>query len=416
MAAGVGQLSTPSGESGSYVQSLLEPAVEGTTVRSDQVAQPGEGTEQATVEGAGETTPPKPEGEQAEAGEQTKPPGLRPEVEALIQEYAKEHGVDPNDPDQRRHLKRLADKEFFIRSLQTKLEELKGQLQTGSEKGKPGAREEVEHLTAFERTLLAPEGTGEAGAQGEAGQPAATKPGAASPKGIGDIGDSWTSPRDACKAEADAWAEGDFDKVHDVQTAVFFRRFLGIGVPAIEKIIAAKLQEFGLRELGDVRSAVRERKQAGNREFAIAELGKVAEFKAVIPMLFEATEGPPVAFDGKNFPNNPLNRILAEHPEIMDIRAEDADPDTAERLTYIKQYRAAARILKRQQGAIEPGKAKELVEAGAKMHQREQEDRARQGINAGPGATGLGGKSAQSYVEGLNKLPGEVSFSELLKH
>ncbi len=405
----------PTPEPSSYVRSLVEPT--GASGGSGSAGSgAGAGAEEpapgAPDQPPAETTPPK---ETVPDAPGAKPAAARPEVEALIQEFAKEYGVDANDPDQRRHLKRLADKELWIRSLQEKNEDLKRQLGKPAE-GQPGDAG-AEGLTEFERNLLAEEQGTEKGDEpgAPAGPPAAALPARPGQTAVGDIGDSWQSPVDAYRAVQEAWGnegrEPDLAKLDAIDTALFFRRLTAIGLPAMKALTRTEVKRMLQEELGDVlpdvRTSVRQRRLETSRQTATSELSKVAEFKDIIPKLFEVQEGAPVVYDGREFPNSPLNQILVEHPEIMNIRMDHEDANTAETLTFLSQYRAVARIYKQrqQQASVDAGKARKLLDAGARLHEREQHDRARHGINAGAGATGLGtASSPESYVKRLNEL------------
>jgi hypothetical protein len=99
----------------------------------------------------------------------------------------------------------------------------------------------------------------------------------------------------------------------------------------------------------------------------------------------------------------------------MRITETHSDPSKAQRKTYISRYKLAYQIYKQGAAGVPASIAGKLVEAGRESKERESNDRARQTLNAGKGASGLGEKpSKESYVNSLNNLPGEVSFGSLL--
>jgi hypothetical protein len=407
---------------GSYVQSLLTPALEGGSDHSaEATAQP---QTDATATG---TAPSGSEG--ATSGEKTDTTGTTkvPTVDELIQNFATETGLDPSDPNQRKTLKRLADKELFIRKLQQDNEALKGTAVTapGTTDAAPAFLTDFEKELAGEGTAAAPTGQTE----GKAATPITDKtdPKAAAPaadnRPYGDVGDPWKTPEDSLTALNDAWGKNDLKTVHDIEVARLKRNFDSViapsFIPYIARMVEARLQSFTEKDLGDVVPEVRrtamQRRVGESREFAIDQLRKAGAND--IEKLFDAEDGPPIKFDGQEFPNTPLNRILAKHPEIMQIRGSHTDPAKAERQAFIARYKLAYQIFKQGTAgaALSAETAKALVDAGRDIKDKQQQDRARQSMNAGPGASGVGDKEKpKSYVGQLNAMPGELPFSSLL--
>ena len=395
----------------SYVQSILGPAGD---FGSD--AAPVADTTPQTATTTPGTDPERQDSTVTKPGEPTAAT-TAPTLDDLIQQYAKETGLNPDDPNQRKTLKRLADKELFIQKLQA---------------GQPAAAQPTdtgttgpELLTAFEQELAAetaaPEKPGE---QPQAGKPAETaapaKPATEAGR-YGDIGDDWKAPEDSLKAINDAWADNDLKKVHEIEMARLRRNFdTGIApqlLQFVQHMLDQRLQGFVKDNLGDVvpevRRTINERRVAEDREFAIEELRKAGAGE--IDKLFTAEDGPPITYEGQEFPNTPLNRILAKHPEIMRITETHSDPSKAQRKTYISRYKLAYQIYKQGAAGVPVAIANKLVEAGRESKERESNDRARQTLNAGKGASGLGDKQpSKSYVHDLNNLPGEVSFGSLI--
>jgi hypothetical protein len=408
-----------SGQS-SYVQSLIGPAGDfggdESTAQTTPTQPTATDTETASVPDATAT---QADGQAETAGAPDDAAAKLADVEKLIEQFAKETGLNPKDPNQRKTLKRLADKELFIQKLQADHAAQK-------QASQPGAQTGPELLTAFEKELAAESGQKE----GEQPQPAATDPTkqagtqattAAAPQGYGDVGDAWKTPEDSLSALNEAWAANDLKKVHEVEMARFRRNFDSGIAPQllnyVNQLLDKRFQGFVEKDLGDivpeVRRGVTERRAAESREFAIGELRKAGAED--IEKLFEAEDGPPITYEGEQFPNTPLNRILAKHPELMRIQETHADPAKAERRTFISRYKLAYQIYKQGAAGVPAATAKQLVDAGREAKERETADRTRQGINAGPGATGRGDKPrSESYVAGLNNLPGEVPFSSLL--
>lgn len=362
------------------------------------------------------TAPGQPDGSPQEGAKPTEADN-QAAFDELMEQYAQETGLNKDDPNQRKTLKRLVDKELFIRQLQASNKSAAEQAKA-LDKG-------PELLTAFEKELAA-ETTAEAGkgptqAGEEARPPAAGEKKEAEPFRYNDAGDDWKSPEDSLHALNEAWAENDLKQVHEIEMARLRRNFDSGIAPQflrfIEKMVESRLNGLMERDLGDivpeVRRSVSDRRAAESREFAIDELRKAGA--ADIEKLFENEDGPPIEYEGQQFPNTPLNRILAKHPEILRIMETNPDPAKAERKTFIARYKLAYRIFKSGAAGVSAETAKKLVEAGRESAERDSNDRARQSINAGSGASGHGDKSgAKSYVSELNNLPGEVPFTSLL--
>ena len=347
------------------------------------------GTEPAETgeEAAAETAPEVTEVEAA--------PDRAAQLEALVKQFAEETGFDPEDPDQRKTLNRLAEKELLIQEKDARIAELEGK--------KAADDTAVERLTEFERALGEPEEE-EDGAIPPADQP---KEVAAAPTDgqiprYGDLGDTWKGPTDAIEAWNQAWASSDMAKVNQIEVALLMRRADALGIPRGQKAIQDIVERVLAERLGDVvpaiRQTVEDRRTAENRDFAKAELRKLPAFKD-FDELFKVEEGPGVVSDGQTFPNMPINRIMAADPGINLITVSPADPeaikaakalgiaprDAADRLTFLHRYRTAMTIHRANQ--IPPAAAKRIMQHGAQAAERQERDRARQAVNAGAGAT-----------------------------
>lgn len=404
----------------SYVQSLIGPA-DGLDLNERMTEEKQQPTQTAAT--APETDTGQTETTVTETGTE-QPPGEEAGASKnaaaladLIQQFANETGLNPDDPGQRKTLNRLANKELFIRKLQADLDAQKKQ----PEPAKPA--DEPELMTAFEKELAAEQpdaaAPGEPPPTGTEPDAAAAKP-AETAKGYGDIGDTWKTAEESLAALNEAWAANDLRKAHDIEVARLRRNFDQAVAPQllafIDKMVNARLQEFSKKEFGDVlpvvRKSVGEQRMAESREFAVNELRKAGA--ADIDKMFAKEDGPPLHFDGKEWVNSPLNRVLVKHPEILSIVKTHEDPIKAERATFLARYKLAYQLYKQATPAVSAEAAKQLVDAGRNVERNKDSDRARQTLNAGSGATGLMEKGSKgSYVNDLNNLPGEVPFSSL---
>lgn len=395
----------------SYVQSLLDPAVDGVSLdnSNEQVSREA-GREETAAPPVQETTP-----DAEAAAPEGQPSGAAPSLDDLIRQFAQETGLNPDDPNERRTLKRLADKEMFIRKLQ-----LDNDLLKAGAKPEPAAPPQADHLTEFEREVATRDAAPRAPAGPPTGPAAATPsapPSVPEPIRYNDIGDEWKDDEDALTALNEAWREKDLKKVNAVEVARLKRTFDREIAPHLLGYID---QMFSRRigsepSLAEARRGVAERRLTENREFAVKELEKAGV--ADVRKLFEREEGPPIVVDGQEFERTRLNQILVENPEVMDIVKRHPDPATAERMTLIARLRHAARLMSKANGGGLPAEAAQrLVDAGRGIAESQTADRTRQSINAGPGATGAGRESPRkgSYVSELNSLPGEIPLSSLL--
>lgn len=396
------------------VTSLFAPADGGEDMpASDQVVtdietEPEAGTETGDEtpagdgSGSGETTD----------GDTTGGEAAEPDIESLIQQFAEEHGLDLNNPNQRKIAKRLADKEAFILKQTAKLKTLEG-----------GGTKDTDYLAEFETSLGGGETTaGEKVGDKPTDKPLETKPVESSAQGLptlGDIGDGWKTPEQGIEELNEAWSEGNWKKVHQIETARHLRYTLGLVLPLVEqrlKPIRDQLKEFG--ELApNVRQSARERQSDDAREHAISSLSKLPDFKDVMENLFAVEDGDPVTFEDQQYENTPINRIFRDHPGLLHIRMEDKDPVKALKKTFFARYLEAAKLYKRSKpDSVSPKDVKRLIEAGVNRQKTAQtQDRVRQAINAGTGSTGLGkgGADKKHYVDELNSLPGENSTRSL---
>ncbi|HUT24223.1 MAG TPA: hypothetical protein VM492_07785 [Sumerlaeia bacterium] len=395
---GVDDLFRPGAESegnagGTGAETQTEGADEaaGTT----QTAEEPEAGEESTADATGE------EGGEAGEGEE--------DVDALIEQFAKEMGLDLNDQNQRKIAKRLADKESFIRRQKSELASLK-----------KGGEREPDYMAEFDKSLKEPETRAE-GSEGKDRTAADAKPTETpaedQPRRFGDIGDGWTKPEDAYTQLNEAYANGDFRTVHQVDTALFVRRAHAILIPEIVSMLEKRLERMKETDLGDFRKVAEERSHEDARDYAIGKIREIPKFSKSIDALFEVQEGDDIEFEGQKYDNTPFNQIIAKFPNLRFIQVADKDPSKALKKTYFAKFLEAAKIHDQllQGGNIKAGQVKALLDDAAKnAKQRDAQTRVRQGLNAGSGATGLGSsKTAKNYVDELNSLPGETPTRSL---
>lgn len=292
---------------------------------------------------------------------------------------AKEHGLDPANPRDKKLLdillvqeKRLADKDGYIDNLKQVAD--------------------LDLTTEFDRQLSQDQKDEKANAapqQPNNGQ---------QPYRPQDIGDreGWRTPRDASASLFKAYQEGNVDLAAEIQQA-WFHRVIGEMMPQIGQGIEMRLQEFKKSDIGEVTQGFTEQKQermrTAARSTAVQQLRAIPQVDQAWDAMFHEEPGAkPIEIDGAKYAPNAFNRIIGERPEILAIRV-DRDgkgrflaPEQQETATYLAQYRAVVReYLREQKGKqAEPQKAAALVKAGEQMAKRENgQERARQSLNAG---------------------------------
>jgi hypothetical protein len=373
-------------------------------IDDDPVSEPVEDGDQGQAEEVEE----EPEGEVEQAEEEAQEveeeaDGQFDLKDPKVQKWIKRAGLDPSDPKDAKTLKTLLDQDNYI-------EQLKG----------GGQKVESEGLTEYERSLQEKQAKKDeppAGKQGEKPQ------GKQSPQ-YEDAGKDWKAPKDALAAYAAAWEHanetGDFDKVNEVEAAIYQRRFDAIGMPKVANFVQSFVEQFLQERLGDVLPRMRETvevdRQRDALDFAYEQLEKVDEYKDIRGLVKVDESGPPILINGKKFPNTPLNKILAANPEILHIKREGRNQEESDRLTYLARLKMAHKI--HASNRISRGTAQKLVDSGAKIAQKKQRDQVRQSLNGGGRAnTKLApGQStgAKSYVEELLEDPdGPRSFAAL---
>jgi hypothetical protein len=329
--------------------------------------------------------------------------------DALLQQFAKRTGLDPNDPGQKKTLDTLVAKEKYIQELQGKLKA--SDVAAQADQPQPLTKFEQEQIQAAEAAAAAQQGKqGQAPQMPNVGQ-------------YNDVGAQWQSPSDAYQDLSRAWSHaqetGDFRPVVATEAALYERRFDAIGMPKVQALVAAQMNQFFEQHFGTMMPMLQEQaamaQSAAAEEFAFHELEGTDSYKD-IRALNQEQEGPPLTVNGEQYRNTPLNRILAENPWIMHIKRDAPDPQVADRLTYLARLKAAHSI--HSKGRISAQAAKALVDAGSQQEQRRAQDAVRQSLNkGGTPSKGLdkGGAKPKSYMEELMGVgsDGPMSFSDL---
>lgn len=386
-------------------QPVAETAPAGTTV--DEALPAGD---QSTEESQADAT--------ATDGEQ-QTDGADALDESIISQLAEEEELDLNDPSQRSLAERMARREMKLRQ----------QAETDGQTG------EEDLLTDFERSLgeTEEEQTGnERTRTEEARYPAEeTRREATSPSGqwpvIRDRGEQWKSWDDGYNAELqelgrigqdiEAGRKPDLRNLSEIRAAQN-RRVLVEQLPFLVQLMKQQIGESFKTQFGEIMPSLQEFSTASltkrATEAALSDLESTKEFKG-IRELTKPEQGTvkfrdPETGETQEFANTPLNRILARHPEILSIKRDHKDPSVAMRLTMTAIYRQAARIAQSQ--SVKPENAKRLFEAGKRTEQKKQQDRARQTLNAGPGATSRGGSNRDDFL--ASQIQGS-KFHQLFK-
>jgi hypothetical protein len=236
---------------------------------------------------------------------------------------------------------------------------------------------------------------------------------------------AWRSPADAQADYAQAMADGDYLKAAKINDALAAAQAYGQQQQfkqLVEDVIQSKLGDV----LPSVRETAAERMLDEDKSLAMGQL-KAAGVD--IAPLLEASGTFEV--EGNQYPDSPLNRVLAQFPDLLEMYVNHPDPRKARQLTFIRRWRMAASLLSQLKPAAgtappapgDPGTAPApaaqpaggsalsleagLAEARQAMAQREEQDRVRQGLNAGPGASsGSGVPGAQSFADSLKQTGG----------
>lgn len=308
--------------------------------------------------------------------------------EDRVAELAKEYGLDPKDPAQRAALEKIASKQapaeesIDINDLYASLDETK-----------PAA-----------------------GSDTPAKESPAPEPSA--PKGdlkFNDAGDEWKTPLDGVKAMAEALdAVNNADdasrpvmqaRLNDVQSALFTRQFVGMGLPIVAQLMEARISKAIESHLGDIKPIVdriqaRERDTSSQNKAIEMLTGKLGDgFSAMMKIDGEGS----VKFNGEEYDSTPFNRIVAENPFISDIRRDDPDPQKAAVKTYLARFHAAYQIFQRNKSQ-QTSSAKAISDAaraGATSSGKTTRDDTRRNLTAA-------GKTSDTALTGKKGEPDEA--------
>jgi len=375
--------------------------------------------DEAPVEATGDTRP-----ETQAASEE---PAVTPdttgvdELETFIQNEAASAGLDPSDPNHRKVLKRIFDSQAHIRTLESERSKT-------PEQATPSEQEILEKPTEFEQQALGLQPPPQAAAPEQPGQS-----GQATPRShgdlpltqygqlaLGDVGDEWKEPADGYYAQNAAWQGalsegGSFKDVIAVDNSMFTRRLYG-NEDHIRNMVTKQIRE----QFPELLTVSHRTRMDQDREFALGQLEK-AGLKDIRDMFKAEANGQPITFNGIQFDNSPFNQIVQKNPWLLDLRKTHSDPRKAEQLSAIAKVRVAYAMWKRgiQNGAkpaVAPAQVQQIMQNGAEMARRQQQERARQGINAsgrGPVNNSNNGQS-RGYVQSLQELPDEQQSIDVL--
>lgn len=332
--------------------------------------------------------------------------------ESFLTNLASDEGLNLEDPADRAMAERMAKRELKLREAATE-----------------GTQEEV--LTEFERSLLEPdEQTELPDRQRQTERPKTEDRQQRDQNGnnwnlIQDRGRDWKDWGDGYKAELEelsrigqdieAGRQPDLRNITEIRTAQN-RRVIMEALPIIQQIVAAQMGQQFQAQFGDAMPAINEVTTAARvnraKQSAIADLASTKEFKDIRTMTKpgqgEITFIDPQTRSEEKFSDTPLNRVLVKNPGLLRIKVDHKDPETAMRLTMTEIYRQAARMIQHQ--SVQPNNAQQLLKAGKAMEQKKQQDRTRQTLNAGSGATSRGGSKGDDF---LASQIGGSKFSKL---
>jgi hypothetical protein len=348
----------------------------------------------------------KPESEQQETGEEGEAETTTAEasdssgdeIEQLVQQFAKETGLDPQDPSQRKTLDRLAHKEQHIHTLEAQIRDNKQSDATD------------DGLTAAEREI--------SDAYKEEDRPK-EEPSPEGEKADAPLYTKWKGPADAYKALAVAWDKAgthqDYSELNEVDQNIFSAR-LQASQPFLTRVVNSVLQQQLGELMPDIQASVQTGRADKAREYALTKLSQEEGYANINEVFREDPDAEPIMLDGDKVGNSPLNRILASNPEIMDIHVTHingkplSETDSL-RLTYLRRFRMIGNNHNRGKGDSQ--RAKKLVDAGAKMAERTRHDKVRQELNRGPGARSEA--KDESYGQTLARASrgGAASLSDL---
>lgn len=347
------------------------------------------------------------------------PPATEPEpdLEALMAEFRAQHPEATETV-----IKRLADKELHVRKQSKQITELLARVTKPAETA-------PRQPTAFELSLQAPAAAPAAVAPPV--QPIVQAPPAQLPVQTATAAQQaptlpayMENPETAEAAYAEALGNGDYKLAGEIRqnidSMLAYQRRTEIEALAEQKAQQIVQQQFGPL-LPTLQQQAREAQANEALEFAVGELE--ARGVAGIREMFIPVDDSAIEADGKRWANTPMNQALTKYPFLRQIQVQHADPTTARRLTLIARYEAAAMmprtaapgppvvpaepVAPAAPTGIPADQVAALIQSGRTLAEREQADRVRLGLNAGPGATSSAGGSAPARF--IDSLGGSTS-------
>lgn len=310
-------------------------------------------------------------------------------------------------------IKRLADREIDRRANLAELAQLRESnsklARMAQEKQQAAANPPSDGLTPFERSLREP------AQPAAAAQPVAPAPGPVLVPPAQPPAQPEQPPMPAylqtpamAEAElAEAMASGDYQHAAEVRQQIFFMQQSAMRGQT-EAMIRAEAERLFQERMGGIAPAmqnmVAQQQASESQAFAIGQLKEAGI--PDIDTMFQPTSDQPLAVNGDQYPDTPMNRMVAQFPWITQIHVQHADPVTARNLTLIARYRAGNQMWQATKGSTQPAPqpaaapaappaapglppeavAGVLSQIGQDLTASQAADRARAGINAGASA------------------------------
>lgn len=294
--------------------------------------------------------------------------GISDDVAELMQAAAETGGYDLTNPALFKAVRQIAEKEKLLRE---------------SKKAEPLSSDANDYLAAF----MDPEPESKPSETALVEAPKV-------PDFI-ELANSWKDPvNDAYTALSDAFSieqEGPEKsrKVITTLKAITDRHVHEEIMPSVANLVQQMLQSH----LGPVMQDVQERQQEQLRLSVVEKMAQDPKFEGIMD-LFEPTGQGVIEHQGQKFEDRLINRIFADHPELLDISVKGKNEQESQRLTIAKRFAAAHRLMKTMQAQRnsrpDSKTVKSAVKAGMAIAQSKR-DPDRTGLNAGkPGVPSTG--------------------------
>lgn len=297
--------------------------------------------------------------------------GIKPEIVDLIKQVASNGEFDLANPKEFKAARQIAEKEQQIRNLKK------------SGDPSPAAKN---YLDAFNDPEPQQPGQQQQQQQGEPQEP---------PPHV-KLAREWNNPADFTKSLYQAF---DMDEgpekeaaVSNVMLAFVDRAMHELYLPQIHGLV----KDLQQQHLGPVVDEVQQSRQAAERRSVVDTLAKQEGFADVHSMFEPASDGE-IQFEGEMIPDTWLNRVLVEHPHILQIEVKGKTPRESERKTLAARYTAAHRLMKAQRAEkTDPATANGLIRTGRAIEQSKR-DPVRTGLNAGKAGVSSGGRKESIF-------------------